>query len=288
VIYAQIVLNGLILGGMYTCIAVGFSLIWGVLNIINVLHGTFIIAGAFVSLVAYERWGIHPFVSALFAGALLFVVGYLLQRVLINRVLTASVLMTLTLTFGIDLILNNGLILAFSADYRKLNLANPLGNLDLAGITVSLDRLIAMALALLLTGVLAWLLKYSKMGRAIVAVRMDREAASLMGIDINAVNAVAFGIGALMAGAAGSLLSSIYPFSPLTSTQFLLKAFVVCVMGGLGGVGGALAGGIALGLLESVSGLFLSPEYALTFSFLILLLLIMFRPTGIMGKKGFE
>ena len=183
-LYAQILLNGLVLGGLYACISVGFSLVWGVLNVINVLHGSFVVLGSYIAYFAYAHFGIHPFFSIIIAGALLFALGYVVQLGLINRVVGAPVLTTLVLTFGLDLLLNNGMLLAFSADYRSVQLANPLGSAVVAGLVFPLDRLVAMLLAGVLTGLLYLLLVRSKIGRAIVAVRMDREAAALMGVDV--------------------------------------------------------------------------------------------------------
>ena len=287
-IYLQVLANGLVLGGLYAAIAVGFSLVWGVLNVINLLHGSFIVLGSYVAFFAYAYFGIHPFLSAGLAGIFLFILGYVVQIGLVNRVVMAPVLITLTLTFGLDLILNNAMLLAFSADYRKVNLTNPLGSIEIGPIFLPGDRVAAMALAFLLTALLYRVLRDSRIGRAIIAVRMDREAAALMGVDVPRINAVTFGIGAFMAGAAGALLSIIYPISPLNSSLFLGKAFVVCVLGGLGSVPGAMVGGVALGIIESFGAYWFGPEHAITLSFGILLVLLFVRPSGILGKRGYE
>lgn len=287
-IYLQILANGLTLGGLYACIAVGFSLVWGVLNVINLLHGTFIVLGSYVAYFAYVHLGIHPFASVVLAGALLYVIGHAVQAAAVNRVIAAPVLITLTLTFGLDLVLNNAMLVAFSADYRKINLDHPLGSVEIGPVYIPGDRLAAMALALALTGLLYRLLRDTRIGRAIVAVRMDREAAALMGVDVARINAVTFGVGAMMAGAAGALLSIVYPISPLNSSLFLGKAFVVCVLGGLGSVPGAMAGGVALGVIESFGSFWLGPEHAVTLSFGLLLVLLFVRPAGLLGKRGFE
>jgi branched-chain amino acid transport system permease protein len=287
-IYLQIAANGLVLGGLYACIAVGFSLVWGVLNVINILHGSFIVLGSYVALYAYTWLGIHPFASIVIAGAVLYALGYVLQAGIINRVVAAPVLMTLTLTFGLDLVLNNGMLVAFTADYQAVNLAHPLGVLTLGPIFLPGDRVAAMALALLLTVLLWRLLRDSRIGRAIVAVRMDREAAALMGVDVKRINAVTFAIGACMAGAAGALLSIIFPISPLNGPLFLGKAFVVCVLGGLGSVPGAMVGGLVLGVLESFCAYWFGPERAVTLSFALLLVLLFVRPSGLMGRRGYQ
>ncbi len=287
-IYLQVAANGLVLGGLYACIAVGFSLVWGVLNVINILHGSFIVLGSYVALFAYSYLGIHPFVSIVIAGVILYGLGYALQAGIINRVVTAPVLITLTLTFGLDLILNNAMIVGFTADYQTVNLARPLGVVELGPVFLPGDRLVAMALALLLTILLYRLLRDSRIGRAIVAVRMDREAAALMGVDVSRIYAITFGVGAFMAGAAGALLSIIFPISPLNGPLFLGKAFVVCVLGGLGSVPGAMVGGLALGIIESFSSYWFGPERAVTLSFALLLLLLFVRPSGLMGRRGYQ
>jgi branched-chain amino acid transport system permease protein len=287
-IYLQLLANGIVLGGLYAAIATGFSLVWGVLNVINMLHGTFIVLGSYVAYFAFSTAGVHPFLGIVPAAIVLFVVGYVIQAGFINRVVSAPALITLTLTFGLDLVLNNAMLLAFTADYRKVNLASPLPSLELGPVLVPGDRVAAMVLALALTFGLYRLLRDSNVGRAIVAVRMDREAAALMGVDVPRINAITFAIGAMMAGAAGALLSIIYPISPLNSTLFLGKAFVVCVLGGLGSVPGALVGGLALGIIESFGGFALGPEHAVTISFVLLLILLFVRPSGLMGKRGYE
>lgn len=287
-LYLQVLVNGIVLGGLYACIAVGFSLVWGVLNVINILHGTFIVIGSYTAYFAYIKLGIHPLLSIPIAAAILFLLAYAFQSGMINKVVAAPVLTTLTLTFGLDLFVNNLLIVAFKADYRKVILEHPLGVLTLAGITIPEDKLAAMGLALLLTGLLFWVLDASRVGRAIVAVRMDREAAALMGVKVKKIYALTFAIGGVMAGAAGSLISLIYPISPLNSLPFLGKAFVICVLGGLGSVPGAMLGGLTLGVLESFGALAFGPEHAVTLSFITLILFLLFRPTGIMGKRGYE
>jgi branched-chain amino acid transport system permease protein len=287
-IYLQIAANGLVLGGLYACIAVGFSLVWGVLNVINILHGSFIVLGSYVAYFAYVHLGIHPFISIVIAGGVLYALGYVVQAGIINRVVSAPVLITLTLTFGLDLILNNTMLVAFTADYRGITLAHPLGSLEIGPVFLPGDRVAAMALAILLTILLYRLLRDSTIGRAIIAVRMDREAAALMGVDVKSINAITFAIGAFMAGAAGALLSIIFPISPLNGPVFLGKAFVVCVLGGLGSVPGALAGGLLLGVIESFTSYWLGPERAVTVSFALLLVLLFVRPSGLMGRRGYE
>jgi branched-chain amino acid transport system permease protein len=288
VLYVQVLVNGLVLGGLYSAIAVGFSLVWGVLNIINILHGSLIILGSYTAFFAYQYLHINPFLFVPVAALLLFCLGYAIQATVINRVMGSPVLITLTLTFGLNLVLYNLMILAFKADFRKVILSPPLGSIHMGDVVVPADRLISMAFALALVGFLHGLLRMSRTGRAIVAVRMDREAALLMGVKVGRIYAVTFGLGAAMAGAAGSLFSVIFPISPETANALLGKAFVICILGGLGSVPGVVAGGVTLGVIESYAALFFGPEHSITVSFTLLILLLMFRPTGIMGRRGFE
>lgn len=285
---AQVLINALVLGCLYACIAIGFSLVWGVLNVINLIHGSFIVLGAYLAWGLYQSLHISPWYALLIAAPVFFVFGYLVQRVILNRVITAPVLVTLTLTFGLDLILNNAMIYFFKADYRKLTLTPPMGSVSLFDVVVPVDRLIATVSALALTGVLYLILRRLRVGRAIVAVRLDRDAATLMGVDVNSIYAIAFGLGAALAGCAGVLMALIFPISPLTSTAYLGKAFVVCVLGGLGSVSGALAGGILLALIEGIGSTLIGPAHATTLSFVLLIIFLIVRPQGLLGRKGFE
>ncbi len=283
---SQILLNGLMLGAIYACIAVGFSLVWGVLNVINMMHGAFIILGGYLTFFAWFHLKIHPFLMLLPVALLLFVIGYFVQSSMINRVVSKPVLTTLTLTFGLEMILYNAMNLAFSATPRRIVL--DMGVVNLGELLLPVDRIASMVLALALTLMLYLTLRTSKIGRAIVAVRMDRDAAALMGINVRQIYAITFGIGAFMAGACGAIVAVVFPVSTSLTGLFLGKAFVICVIGGLGTVPGALVGGIALGIIESVAGFWLGPQNAILIGFLLMLVLLVVRPTGIMGKKGYE
>ena len=218
----------------------------------------------------------------------MFALGFALQRIMINPVMMRPVLMTLVLTFGLNLFLDNLMLAGFKADYRKVNLQPPLGVFEFGNIILPVDRLYATVVGLALVGALWLLLRFTQLGRAIVAVRMDRDAASLMGIDVRFTYAVAFGLGTFMAGSAGALLAAIFPISPVSSSGYLGKAFVICVLGGLGSIPGVVLGGFALGVIEAFGALALGPENALTISFLLLIVLLIVRPTGLLGRRGFN
>jgi branched-chain amino acid transport system permease protein len=286
-IFFQYLANGLILGGLYACIAAGFSLVWGVLNIINLLHGSFIVLGFYIAYFSYTLYDIHPFLSVITSGLVVGVIGYYTQLGIINRVVAGSVLVTLILTFGLELMINNAMLVSFSADYRKVMLQNSLGVAQFGSVFVPLDRALSTAIAFLLIFLLWLLLRLTSVGRAIVAVRFDREAALLMGIDVNRTYAVTFALGAALAAAAGSLLSVSFPIAPLSGPLFLSKAFVICVLGGIGSVPGAAVGGLCFGLLESFGAVLFGSEYALTLAFIVLIVLLLVRPHGILGVKGY-
>jgi branched-chain amino acid transport system permease protein len=284
--YLQTLVNGIVLGALYACLAVGFSLVWGVLNIVNMLHGSLIVFGSYLTFFAWYSYGISPLLALPAVALLLFALGYVTQLGVINRVIGAPVLTTLTLTFGLDLILYNFMTVYYTATPRRVTL--DLGVVEIGGIVLPVDRLLGMALARLLTGLLYLVMRRSRIGRAIVAVRMDSAAAALMGIRVKRIYAITFGIGALMAGANGAIFAVIYPVTTNLTGTYLGKAFVVCVIGGLGSVPGALVGGIVLGVIESFSGQFFGPQHALTVGFVLMLVLLVVKPTGLTGIKGYE
>lgn len=282
----QILVNGLVLGALYACIAVGFSLVWGVLNIINMLHGSFIILGGYLTFFAWFYLGLNPILALPVVALVLYALGYVLQYLFINKVVSSPVLTTLTLTFGLDMILYNLMTVYFTATPRRVTM--DMGSADILGVIMPMDRVMGMALAFLLTGLLYVVMRASTIGRAIVAVRMDRQAAALMGIRVNRIYAITFGIGALMAGAAGAVFAIVFPVTTNLTGVFLGKAFVICVIGGLGSVPGALVGGLALGIIESFAGFVLGPQHAMTLGFVLMLVLLVVRPTGLIGVKGYE
>ena len=283
----QIVVNGIILGGLYACVAVGFSLVWGVLNVINLMHGVFVVLGGYLAWIAWSRFGFHPLVSLPFVAVLTGLLGAALQAVLLNRVVGQPVLITLVVTFGLELLGTNLLLLVFGADYQTIRPRFTLGTALIGGVRIPLDRAVAAACALLMTGALWILLRRSWLGRAIVAVRMDRDAAALMGIKVNAIYVSTFALGAMLAGSAGALLGLVFPISPLQSEAYLGTAFTVCVIGGLGSVVGAAAGGLALGLVESLAAVWVGSDNASIVSLALLLLLLAVRPEGLFGQRGF-
>lgn len=284
---AQVAANGLLLGGLYAAIAAGFSLVWGVLNVVNMIHGSAVVLGSYAAFFAWQRFGLSPFLAAIAVAPALGLLGYLVQRFLIGRVVAAPVLITLVMTFALDLVLNNAMLVAFSA-YRKIGSATGLSPFRIGTVALPADRLIATLLAVAAAYSLHLYLHSSRLGRAIVAVRMDGETARLMGVRVGRIYNLTFALGLAMAGLAGCLLGAVYPISPLASGGYLGVAFTACVLGGLGSVLGAIVGGLALGTVESFGALAFGPEYSVTVASALLIAMLIWRPQGLLGRAGYE
>ena len=283
----QVLVNGLLLGGIYAAVGVGFSLTWGVLNIINIAHGAMVMLGAYITFLLFTYAGVDPFISIPASMFVLFLLGYVLQRFLINRVIPHGVFMTLVLTFGLSLLLIDLALLAFTGDYRSVTPSYAGSGLNLGGVIVPYQRLGAFLVAILIVAGLNLYLGRSKLGRAIRATALNRQAAQLVGVDIAQIYAVTFGIGAALAGAAGSLLAVTITITPFMGNVFIGKAFVIATLGGLGTVQGVLIGGLVLGMAESLGAALIGPSYQQAIGFAILVLVLVLRPEGIMGKQFF-
>jgi len=285
VLTLQIVLTGILLGGLYACLAIGFSIIWGVTNLINLAHGSMAILGAYVTWLIWSHTGLDPFLSIPLTAAALFAFGYALQWGVLNRIARTSLFMTLIFTFGLDMVLINVMLALSSADIRGIPLAYSSAALTIGEIRLPYTRLAVFAMALLLTYLLHLFMDHTRSGQAVRATAQNPRAAAMLGIDSNHINAMAFGIGAALAGAAGALLAVVYSFSPVTGAPLTMKAFVIVALGGLGSMRGAIFAGIALGVAENlVSGL-LAPGYRDAVSFVLLILLLVLRPRGLFGDR---
>lgn len=286
-LFLQVLINGILLGGVYGCAAMGFSVIWGVMNIINLAHGSMIILGAYITYLITSTTGLDPFFTIPISGLALFLLGFALQKYLINLVIGGSVFMTLILTFGLDMALININLILFTADLRSVSTSYAGLGWELGSVRIPYTRLAVFAFALGLTFILSLFMNRTKLGKSIQATSFDRDAAGLVGVDIKRVYSITFGIGACMAGMAGSLISMIYSFSPVLGDTFTMKAFVVVVLGGLGSIPGAIVGGLILGLVENFASVLLEPGYKDAISFFLLVAILVLRPRGILGKQFF-
>jgi len=284
--FAQATSYGLLQGGLLGLVAVGFSLVWGVMNVVNLAHGAFVLAGAYVAFELNAWLGLDPFLAMLPAAVLLFVAGYLLQRYLVNLVVNAPVFITLLLTFGLQLLLVNGMIILFTANYRSIRTGYAQAALTLPGdIRIPLGRLVAALLAVGVTLALRHVIRRTTIGQSILATGMDRGAARLMGIKAAHVYAVTFGLAAALAGAAGAAVGAVGTFSPADAGRFTLFSFVAAVLGGLGNMSGALYGGLLLGLVEAWGGQLLPGTLVNAVAFAVLVVVLAVRPQGLAGRS---
>jgi branched-chain amino acid transport system permease protein len=286
--FLQATLYGLLQGGVYALIAIGFSLVWGVMNIVNIAHGAFVVVGAYVAWQLNTKLGIEPLLGMFVAGAFLFLVGYALQRWLINLVVNAPIWMTLLLTFGLELLIVNGLILIYSGNFRSIETSYAAKGLAFGEIRIPYGRLIGFVLAGVLTAALVAFMNRTKTGQAIKATGMDRATARLMGINARHIYALTFAIAAALAGAAGTVVGLIGTFSPVDAGAFTLRSFVISVLGGLGNMWGALAGGVVLGVAEAWGGQYLSTTLVNAIAFGVLVVVLIVRPTGLLGRPFYE
>jgi len=283
--FLQATLYGLLQGGLLALIAVGFSLVWGVMNVVNLAHGAFVLGGAYVAYELNLALGLDPFLAMVPTAVVLFAVGYAIQRLLINLVVNAPIFLTLLLTFGLELLIVNGMVITLHGDYRSIptSYAERSSHLP-ADIRVPEGRLPAAVLAVALAVALGFVMRRTRTGLAILATGMDRGAARLMGIKAAHVYALTFGIAVGLAGAAGAALGTVTTFSPADAGRLTLFSFVAAVLGGLGNMSGALYGGVLLGLVEAWGGQLLPGTLVNAVAFAVLVLVLAVRPQGIAGR----
>ena len=280
----QIVVNALLLSGILALVALGFSLVWGIMNIVNLAHGAFIVLGAYLTFFLHELKGVDPFLSIPLSMLALFLVGFGIQRVLINNVIRAPLLATFLLTFGLEILIVNLVNYFFKADLRSVTTPYSGTGFTLGPVRVPYIRLGALAISLFLVLLLGWYLKATRIGNAIRATGMDIDAARLTGVKVATIYALTYAIGASMAGASGALLSMIVPFDPTLGGAYTQRAFVVCVLGGLGNVVNVLIGATIYAFVDVFVGSRLPAlSQAITFGMLVVLLVL--RPQGIAGKS---
>ena len=281
----QSILSGILIGGVYALIGIGLTLIFGVMRVINFAQGELVMVGMYTTFWLFVLLGVDPFLSVVLTMPALFVLGALLQRSLINRVLDALPQNQILLTIGIGLVLSNTAMLVFTSDYRILSTSYSSSSVRLFGLPLSTPLLYCFLITAVITAVLYWFLVKTDIGHAIRATAQDREAAQLMGVNVRTMGVLAFGLGAALAGAAGALVSPTYYIYPQVGGAFTLKAFVVVVLGGMGSIIGATLGGVLIGVAESVSGTYIGSGWKDVCVYVIFLLVLLLKPSGLLGKS---
>jgi branched-chain amino acid transport system permease protein len=284
-VFIQELLNAVLIGGIYASIGIGFSLVYGVMNLLNLAHGAVIMLAGYVTFWLFTAAGLDPFLSIPVTMAVFFAVGYGLQRFLINRILGASVFMSLILTYGIDLVIVNVVLLVWKTDLLAVTPAYAGASWAVAGLVISKIRLAIFAMSAALTALMVVFLDFTRIGSAIRAAALDREAAELVGVDTPHVYAVTYGLSSALAAASGSMLATIYTLTPTLDGVYLGKAFVVAVLGGLGNISGAVVGGLVLAFAESLGVVLLGPSYQEVIGFGIFLVVLVVRPYGLVGRR---
>ena len=283
-LFLQILANGVLLGGLYTLMALGLALVWGVLNIVNLAHGALIMLGGYACYYLFTLWHIDPFAALPIVAIGLFGIGYAIQRCILNFVIKAPIFNTLLITFGLEVVFTNLAQLGFSADFRTINPSYAGSNVTVAGITFPLVRIAAFMIALGLTAALWLCLLRSRIGRAIRATAQNLTAARLYGVEPRHLYAITFGLGAALAGAAGGLYGVVSQINPYIGATLTTKSFAISIIGGLDSPLGVIVGGLALGIVESLTALYIGPTFTNVASFGILVLILIIRPTGLLGR----
>ncbi len=295
VVLRQAMVTGLLIGGVYGLVAMGLTLIFGVLDIINFAHGALLTVGMYLTFVLFDRYAVDPYAAILVTVPALFVIGVVVQRFIIHPARNAPTHNQLLLTLGLALFIENLLLVIFTGTPRSIRLSYGRGPTDLglvtldfplriAGTTITLDKLAAFIFALLLTGLLYLLLQRTDLGKSIRATAQDKEGARLVGINIARVNLVTFGLGTACVGAAASLVLPFLAVDPTAGETFNITAFVIVVLGGMGSVPGALLGGLLVGLTQEMGVVFMPSSTKLIGVFVVFILVLMFRPQGLLGR----
>jgi branched-chain amino acid transport system permease protein len=283
-IFLQLIISGLLIGFIFSLIAVGLTLIWGVMDIINFAHGDFLMLAMFSSFLMFANLGLDPLLSLPLVVVLLFLVGLLTFRLVIRPVLGYPGLIALLATFGLSIFIRNMVLFILGPNYRVINQSILAGkNFSLLGLHFSVAQVVSAVGCVVITYAVYLLIARTKYGRSLRATSLDKDTALLMGINTNRVFALTFGLGAACVGVAGGLLSNFYPIFPEVGLNFAIMSFVIVALGGFGNIGGAFLAGILVGLVENVGGFLIGPEFKYTLVFVLYLIVISIRPKGLFG-----
>lgn len=282
----QAIVTGLLLGGVYCLICVGLTLTFGVMKIINFAHGEFLMIAMYGAYFFSQYFHTEAYTSVVVVLPGLFILGVLVFHFLVRPILGAEPLNQMLLLVGLSLVLQNGALSLFSADTRSVQSAIAYSKIELGEVIVGIPRLIAFAVSVMITLALYWLLRSTELGRRIRAVASDRETAALMGINVNRVNLLAFGIGVGCLGIAGPVMMPVFYVVPNIGTFFILIAFVVVVLGGIGNFMGTMVASFVVAIAESLGALFMPGSTAPVLPFLLFILVLLFKPEGLFGTRS--
>ncbi len=284
--YLEPLINGILLGGLYGVVGIGLSMVFGIMRQVNLAHGELMILSSYFSLVFLQVLGLHPLVTLILVAPLMFFIGYLIQIFLFNRVMQRGMEPFLMISFGLSIIIQNALLLIFTPDARSLETTMVIKGVDVFGrFNIPLIYLVNFAVAVLVFTALQQFMKRTYMGWAINASADNETAAKLMGINVNKVYAYALGIAAVTAAVSGVLVGMSFTFYPHSGTQYLIIAFGVVIIGGLGSLPGTFLGGLVLGVSQLFGGRILGPGFQLLSGYIILLIILTVRPQGILGGR---
>ncbi len=284
-VWVDTIIQGILLGGLYALFAVGLSIIFGIMRLVNLAHGDFMVLGAFAVLVGIDALGLNIIVSAVLAAVIMFGIGYLLQTMLLNRTLNRDILPPLLVTFGLSIVLQNGMLEVFSADTQRLKAGGfeevsiRLGD----SLAIGAMPLLTFISAIVVITALNWLFYHTETGRAFRATSDDPVIAQLMGIDNSRIFALAMGLSMTVVAIAGLYLGARATFDPLIGPARLIFAFEAVIIGGLGSLWGTLAGGVILGLAQTI-GAKINPEWQILSGHIVFLIVLVLRPRGLFPR----
>jgi branched-chain amino acid transport system permease protein len=281
----QLIINGLLLGGIYALLSIGLTLIFGVLEVVNFAHGEFLMISMYLTFFLFSAFGMDPYLSLIIIIPLFFLFGVVVEKILIKPLLNDPPINQIFATIGLGLIFSNLALLFFKADFRTVKTSYGNANLIFGEYFISVPRLIAFVIAISLIAALLLYLKKTFTGKAIRALAQQRSAALLMGINVDKTYAIAFGIGIACVGAAGAILMPLFFVFPTVGSLFVLIAFVVVILGGYNSLVGSLLAGLAIGVIEGFSGFFISPHLKEVVYFTMFIFILIFRPTGLLGRR---
>jgi branched-chain amino acid transport system permease protein len=281
----QALINGILLGGLFASAAAGFSLIFGVMEIVDLSHGVQVLLGAYIGYYALHIVGIDPLLSMGLAFVIVFVLGYIYQRTLIQPVLDEAEIKVLLVTFGIAMVMTNLMVQFFSGNYQTITPSYLDSSIFIVGLTIPLSRSVSLIFALIIVGLLYLFLQYTDTGRAIRATSQDPMGASLSGIDVDHTYAITFALGAGLSAAAGILIGIASPFNPSQEAVYTIQAFVIVVLGGIGSIPGVIVGGVVLGVLMSLGSAIFGALIQDVVMFVLLVLILAVKPSGLFGHS---